>query len=44
MSDAPPEPELPDWLGKAFGAAALLILLVAVFAALSVLFPRLLGF
>ncbi len=44
MSETPPEPELPEWLGKAFGLIALLILLMALFAAVSVLFPRLLGF
>lgn len=44
MSDAPSEPDLPDWLGKAFGLFALLILLVAVIAVVTVLFPRLFGF
>lgn len=42
MSESEP-PEFPDWLGKAFGILALLVLLMAVFAAASVLIPRILG-
>ncbi len=42
MSDTEP-PEFPDWLGKAIGLLALLVLLMAVFAAASVLIPRILG-
>lgn len=42
MSESEP-PEFPDWLGKAIGILALLVLLMAVFAAASVLIPRILG-
>lgn len=42
MSEPEP-PEFPDWLGKAIGLLALLVLLMAVFAAASVLIPRILG-
>lgn len=43
--DSEPEmdPELPDWIAKAMGVLALLVLLSAVIAAASVLLPRLLG-
>lgn len=37
------EPELPDWIGKALGVAALIVLLSAVLAVLGVLLPRLIG-
>lgn len=42
MSETDP-PEFPDWFGKAIGLLALLVLLMAVFAAASVLIPRILG-
>ena len=42
MSESDP-PEFPDWLGKAIGLLALLVVLMAVFAAASVLIPRILG-